>query len=166
LKLTNLNQPITDFSGVALPIIEGKAFTVKAAILNCLGAMRAENGKEAIEVFTVGGLIAQGENGGDLKAEQLRDLQNDVAELREKASSFLSRVEGEMRLLSHISEIQQLADGLQRDGTLPLPVVHAAAQQLLRDLDRVEGRAFEGYLLLRASQSAGRHGSGGRCGDV
>ncbi|MBI4319429.1 MAG: HAMP domain-containing protein, partial [Chloroflexi bacterium] len=66
-----------------------------------------------------------------LKAEQLRDLQNDVAEVREKASSFLSRVEGEMRLLSHTSEIQQLADGLQRDGTALQPIVHAAAQELL-----------------------------------
>ncbi len=67
----------------------------------------------------------------ELKAEQLRNLKNEVAELREKTSSFLSRVEGEMRLLSHTTEIQQLADSLQRDGDVPPPVAHAVEQELL-----------------------------------
>jgi len=78
MRLTELNTPITDFTGRPIPTTEGESFTVRTGLLNCLGTMKASDGKEAIQAFTVGSLISQAGDECDIKAEQFAVVKRSV----------------------------------------------------------------------------------------
>jgi hypothetical protein len=63
MKLIGLDEPIVNFEKEAIKSKDEKGnvtpISRRTALLNCLGSMKTENGKEAIEVFKLGSAIAE-----------------------------------------------------------------------------------------------------------
>lgn len=70
MKLSNINEALKSFDGQDIIIpIEGKepsAFTIKTAILNCLGAKAPKDGKESIAIYRLGCKLFDGADEVDM----------------------------------------------------------------------------------------------------
>jgi len=110
MRLTELNTPITDFTGkpIATTGGEGESFTVRTGLLNCLGTMKASDGKEAIQAFTVGSLISQAGEHCEIKAEQFALLKKAV---EANTPQYVILVLGQLLLYLESQDAAVIQDG-------------------------------------------------------
>jgi hypothetical protein len=110
MKLTNLNQALTNFRGEELksitPDAEGnqatEPLTLKTALLNCLGSLKTDSGKDAIHTYKLGcDLFAKDDNFG-VNVEDLQLLRKAV---EQNGPQYLVVVQGQ--LLSYLEQVDK-----------------------------------------------------------
>jgi len=79
MKVDSLNQPLKNFDGNAIKDDKDVEFTYKIGLLNCLGSIKAADGKESVQVWKLGVALAGAENGDIvITAEELLLLKKGV----------------------------------------------------------------------------------------
>ena len=99
MKLTGLEAPLKNFNGEPITVAEqgselNRNFTVKTALLNCLGSMKAEDGKQSIVIYNLGTRIYQHEN-VNLDADELMLLKK---ALEQNVPMYTSLILGQLNL--------------------------------------------------------------------
>ena len=109
MKITNVNKPIVNFEKTTILMPqEGTGpvpFTIKIALLNCLGSKKPKNGKEAIEIFILGCKISEidGDSEAKIDANEFLLLKTSV---EENIPQYTAIILGQLMLF--IEDIEKL----------------------------------------------------------
>ena len=60
MEISMINNPLKSFDGKPIIVNNDEQFTIKVALLNCLGSKPPKNGKESIEIYSLGCALYSG----------------------------------------------------------------------------------------------------------